>query len=51
MGVPVYLKAGFVDVGRLRIGLEEFGGEEFTGMAHEHVAMIRESKGRENVSV
>lgn len=27
MGVPVYRKAGFREVGRLEFGLEEFGGE------------------------
>jgi hypothetical protein len=27
MGVPVYAKFGFREVGRLEMGLEEFGGE------------------------
>jgi GNAT superfamily N-acetyltransferase len=40
MGVPVYKKAGFVDIGRISIGLEEFGGEG----THVHVAMVREPK-------
>jgi hypothetical protein len=42
MGVPVYLKAGFVEVGKLSIGLEEYGGKAFEGIVHEHVGMIRE---------
>lgn len=34
MGVPVYRKLGFEEVGRLEIPLGEFGGEE--GVVHVH---------------
>lgn len=37
MGVPVYAKQGFEDVGRFEIPLEEYGGVG----SHVHVAMIR----------
>ena len=51
MGVPLYQKCGFKEVGRLSIDLEEFGGMEYRGVEHVHVGMIRPPKGLEETKV
>lgn len=40
MGVPVYGKLGFEDVGRLELSLEEFGGEG----SHVHGEFLQTTK-------